>query len=72
MQMLELKLAIALVLLHNLSASLHAIKILFAFLVVVVMQLNAKIPLALVMANVMMDVHAVTKQLIVLIRDLRT
>ena len=72
MQMLELKLAIALVLLHNLSASLHAIKIQFAFLVVVVMQLNAKIPLAPVMANVMMDVHAVTKQLIVLIRDSQT
>ena len=72
MQMLELKLAIALVLLHNLSASLHAIKTQFAFLVVVVMQLNAKIPLAPVMANVMMDVHAVTKQLIVPIRDLRT
>ena len=72
MQMLELKLAIVLVLLHNLSASLHAIKTQFAFLVVVVMQLNAKIPLAPVMANVMMDVHAVTKQLIVPIRDLRT
>ena len=72
MQMLELKLAIVLVLLHNLSASLHAIKTQFAFLVAVVMQLNVKIPLAPVMANVMMDVHAVTKQLIVLIRDLRT
>ena len=72
MQMLELKLAIALVLLHKVSASLHAIKIQFAFLVVVVMQLNAKIPLAPVMANVMMDVHAVTKQVIVPIRDSRT
>ena len=72
MQMLELKLAIAFVLLHKLSASLLAIKTQFAFLVVVVMQLNVKIPLVLVTANVMMDVHAVTKQVIVPIRDSRT
>ena len=72
MQMLELKLAIASVLLHKLSASSHVIKIQFVFLAVVVMQLNVKIPRAPVMVNVMTDVHAIMKQVIALIRDLRT
>ena len=72
MQILVLKLAIASVLLHKLSASLHVIKIQFVFLVVVVMQLNVKIPRAPVMVNVMTDAHAIMKQIIALIRDLRT
>ena len=62
--MLVLKLVIAFVLLHKLSASLLAIKIQFAFLLAVAILLNVKIPNVLVMASAMMDVHAVMKPVI--------
>ena len=64
MPMLALQPAIVHVLLIKLIVSLLAIKIQFAFLVVVATSLNVKIPNVHVMASAMMVVHAVMKPVI--------